>query len=99
MADIYIDLATLNQVVTNLNGIITEFENANSNSEELEGDIDDPYDRNDLRHEAREFEERWDDKRTELKESLQAVRDHVQGVVDGVTQADADMAIALEGEE
>lgn len=99
MADIYIDLETLNQVVTNLNAIITEFENANSSSEELEGDIRSPYDRDELRKEAREFEERWDDKRSELKESLQGVRDHVQGVIDGVQEADADMAIALEGEE
>ncbi|MFD1717829.1 hypothetical protein [Georgenia deserti] len=96
MADIYIKLDELKEVKTQLVGIVDEFENATSNSEALEGDIGDPYGRNELRSEAREFEERWDDKRKELKESLDKVREHVEAVIDGVEEWDTETAIELE---
>lgn len=99
MADVYIKLEELETVVTQLDNIITEFENATSNSEALESDIGSPFGQSELKDKAREFEERWDDKRQGLQESLVGVRDHVKGVVDGVNEWDADTAIALEPEE
>lgn len=95
MADVYIDLEQLNEVTTQLDAIIAEFENATSNSEALEAAIGNPFGRSDLRDEARDFEERWDNKRGDLKEGLTGVRDHVQGVIDGVEQWDSETAIAL----
>lgn len=96
MADIYIDLEQLNEVKTQLDAIITEFENATSNSEALEADIGDPFGHSKLRDEAREFEERWDRKRNDLKDGLIGVRDHVDGVVQGVEKWDTETAIELE---
>lgn len=95
MADVYIDLEQLNEVKSQLDAIITEFENATSNSEALEADIGNPFGHGKLRDEAREFEERWDDKRGDLKEGLTGVRDHVKGVLDGFEGWDSETAIAL----
>lgn len=98
MADVYIKLEQLESVVSELESIINEFENATSLSEELEAAIGDPFGESKLREEAREFEERWDDKRGELKDSLKGVKDHVEGVVKGVQDWDSETAIQLTGD-
>ncbi|UFU03364.1 hypothetical protein LQF12_01765 [Ruania suaedae] len=99
MADIYISLDELREVSTQLGDIVAEFENATSNSEALEAAIGTPFDEGKLRSEAREFEERWDDKRNDLKDALAKVQEHVDGVIEGVEQWDTETAIALEAEE
>lgn len=99
MADFYISFEQLREVRRQLDSIIDEFDAATSNSEALEAAIGDPFGRSELRNKAQDFEERWDNKRDELKESLEGVRDHVQGVVENVADADAEMAIALTPEE
>ena len=98
MADVYIKLEQLEQVVTSLEEIISDFDNATSLSEALEAAIGDPFGESKLREEAQEFEERWDDKRTQLNDGLKGVKDHVKGVVDGVQDWDAETAIALSGD-
>lgn len=97
MADVYIKLDTLETVVTQLEAIVNEFEDATSLSEQLEAAIGAPFGRGELRDKARDFEERWDDKRNELKDSLKNVKDHVSGVVDGVEDWDSETAIQLSG--
>lgn len=98
MPDVYITLDKLEQVVTNLEDIISEFENATSLSEELESAIGDPFGESKLRDKARDFEERWDDKRSELKDGLKGIKDHVKGVLDGIEEWDADTAKAFNGQ-
>ena len=97
MADVYIKLSQLEQVVTQLEAIIDEFDNATSLSEELEAAIGDPFGESKLREEAQEFEERWDDKRGDLKDGLKGVKDHVDAVIKGVEDWDAETAIQLSG--
>ena len=97
MADIYITLDQLEQVVTQLEAITDEFDNATSNSEALESAIGKPFGEGKLRDKARDFEERWDDKRGELNDSLKGIKEHVQGVVDGIKDWDAQTAIQLQG--
>ena len=99
MADVYIKLGELETVMTQLGEIVTEFEDATSNSEDLEADIANPFGQSALRDKAREFEERWDNKRDELKESLSEVRKHVKGVIEGFEDWDSKTAIAMESEE
>lgn len=99
MADIYISVDELNDVSKQLGDIIDEFENATSNSEALEGAIGKPFGKGKLQSEAREFEERWDDKRNDLKDALKKVQEHVDGVVKGVQKWDEETAISLEAEE
>lgn len=97
--DVYINLEMLNEVEANLADIVEEFNDATKNSEELEGAIDDPFGDSTLRSKARDFEERWDNKRDQLKDSLDKVREHVAGVVTEVQSWDAETAIALTPEE
>lgn len=99
MADIYISLEELRDMSTQLGNIVDEFENATSNSEALEAAIGQPFYETKLQSEAREFEERWDDKRNDLKDALKKVQEHVDGVIEGVEKWDAETAIALESEE
>ena len=95
MADIYIRVGELDAVVTQLGAIIEEFDKAQSNSEALEAAIGNPFGRGELRDKAENFESRWDDKRNELKNSLEDVKDHVKGVVDSVQDWDSQTAIQL----
>jgi chromosome segregation ATPase len=98
VADIYIKLDQLNEVKTSLTSIVEEFENATERSEELEAAIGQPFMRYELRSKARDFEERWDNKRDDLKESLQSVLEHVDGVITNVEEWDTETAIGLEPE-
>ncbi|MBC7278224.1 flagellar protein FlgN [Nocardioides sp.] len=96
MADVKINIETLDRIASQLDAIVTEFENATSNSEELEAAIAKPYGRSELREKAQDFEERWDGKREKLKESLDELHKHVKGVVDGFTNWDSETALQFE---
>lgn len=96
MADIYISLSELEIMSAQLKSIITEFENAEDRADELEEAIGDPFGRNDLREKAEDFEDRWNLKRDELQEGLSDIQKHLDGVIKGVSEADAKMAIELE---
>jgi len=95
VADVYIKLSELETVVSQLEAIISEFENATDSSEELEAAIGNPFGRSELRDQAKDFEERWDDKRGDLKDGLDKIKEHVKGVVDGVNEWDSETAIQL----
>ncbi|WP_406029838.1 flagellar protein FlgN [Nocardioides sp. NBC_00163] len=96
MADVRIKIETLSRIASQLDSIVGEFENATSQSEELEADIGNPYGRSDLRDKAQDFEERWDDKRDDLKESLKELQEHVKGVVDGFENWDSETALQFQ---
>lgn len=96
MADILIKITELETVKTSLNAIVDEFDKATANSEDLEADIGEPFDRSELRDKAQDFEERWDDKRDELKESLKKVSEHIKGVIDGIEKWDSETALQFE---
>lgn len=96
MPDVRIKIDTLAKVVDQLNEIVGEFDNATSQSEELEADIGNPFGRSELRDKACEFEERWNDKRGDLKESLDDLRKHVKGVVDGFENWDSETALQFQ---
>lgn len=95
----YVNLDQLGEVKEQLDAIIDEFERAASNSDALERAIGSPFDRDALKNAANDFEGRWDLSRAQLKDDLSGVRDHVDAVIQGVTEADAEMAIGLEAEE
>lgn len=95
MADIYIKLSELEDVVTELDAIVGEFESATSKSEALEAAIGDPFDRGELREQAQDFEERWDDKRGQLTDGLKNVKDHVDDVIKAIKDWDSETAVQL----
>ena len=97
--DFYIDLGQLNTVKDELTSITKEFEDAEDRADDLEDAIGDPYGRNDLREAAEDFEDRWNHKRDELKDSLTDVLEHIKGVVDNVEKWDTETAIQLSAPE
>lgn len=97
--DFYIDLAQLNTVKDELGKITKEFEDAENNADDLEDAIGDPYGRNELREAAEDFEDRWNHKRDELKDSLNDVLEHIKGVIENVEKWDTDTAIQLSAPE
>ena len=96
MPDVFIKMSELEKVKTSLDAIVEEFDNASSNSEGLESDIGDPFDMSTLRNKARDFEERWDIKRDELKESLEKVGKHLKDIIDGFGEWDTEAGLAFE---
>src|SRR5699024_12544463 len=90
--EIYISLSDLDTVNTQLQSIIEEFENAVDRYEALEEAIGNPFGRGELRDEAQDFEERWDNKRDPLKEGLKDVREHVAGDVNTIEKSDRETA-------
>lgn len=97
--DFYIDLGQLNTVKDELAKITKEFEDAEDKADDLEDAIGDPYGRNELREAAEDFEDRWNHKRDELKDSLNDVLEHIKGVIENVEKWDADTAIQLSAPE
>ncbi|MER6937017.1 flagellar protein FlgN [Nocardioides sp. NPDC127514] len=97
--DFYIDLGQLNTVKDELGKITKEFEDAEDRADDLEDAIGDPYGRNELREAAEDFEDRWNHKRDELKDSLDDVLEHIKGVIENVEKWDADTAIQLSAPE
>ncbi|MEU4452148.1 WXG100 family type VII secretion target [Nocardioides sp. NPDC023903] len=96
MADVSIKIAELDTVATSLSKIVEEFEQASSRADKLEDAIGDPFGRNELREAAEDFEDRWNNKRDELKDALQDIQKHVKGVVDGFQNWDSETALAFE---
>lgn len=96
MADVSIKIAELDTVAKSLSSIVEEFEQASSRADKLEDAIGDPFDRDDLREAAEDFEDRWNNKRDELKDALKGVQEHVKGVVDGFQNWDSETALAFE---
>jgi len=99
MSDVYISYSELGEVETSLTDIVAEFEAAVTSSEDLEAAISDPYGKHELRNAAKEFEERWDQKRGELGEDLAKILERITGILDGFRQGDDELAIALEPEK
>lgn len=97
--DFYIDLGQLNTVKDNLSKIVSEFEDAEDNADELEDAIGDPYGRNELREAAEDFEDRWNHKRDQLKDGLDDVLKHIKGVIENVEKWDTETAIQLSAPE
>ncbi|WP_277050612.1 hypothetical protein [Ruania albidiflava] len=98
MADVKIDFDSMDKLNSQLLDIVTELDEAQSRSEELEAAIGNPYDQSSLRDRAREFEERWDEKRGELKDKLEKIQEHVKGVLDGFRDGDTELADGMESE-
>jgi|SRR5699024_4242863 len=99
MSDVYISLARLETMSTQLGAIVKEFEKAGERSGELQEAIGRPFGRSELQDAADDFEGRWDLEREELKKGLSDVRDHLDAVIAGTEEWDSETAIALEGKE
>lgn len=86
----------LEQVNDKLKEIVTELDEASSRTDDLEDAIGNPFGKSALRKKAGDFESRWDDKRRDLSRDIAKVQQHVQGIVDGLKNWDADTAKQFE---
>lgn len=96
MADFAVTYEKLEKLTQDLGPIIYEFEHAEDRADTLESAIGDPFDRSELREAAEDFEDRWNNKRDELKESLKTIRDAVDKVIKYVREKDDKMGSQIE---
>lgn len=80
MADVLIPYEVLNELNGSLKQIIVEFDKAGRRSNDLEEAVGTPYDRSGLRDQADRFEGAWDDKRETLRQDVEEIQKHVEGV-------------------
>lgn len=85
----YTELQTLH---SELESVITEFDDAGARRRELQNAVARPYGFGDLHDVAGDFEGRWNDRRNRLKDNCQSLADHIKDVVEGFQQGDAEMA-------
>jgi hypothetical protein len=85
----YDDLGDLS---TQLKHIIDEFESAGSRRRDLEDAVETPYDKDDLKDAAHDFEGRWDDRRKRLMDNCKGVAEHLDGVIAAFKGFDEDAA-------
>lgn len=93
---IWIKYHELQAVSAQLLTIIDELESAHKSSDVLKDAIGAPYGRTELRNKAGDFESRWNDRRKDLARDIKRVQEHVQGVLDGVKDWDAQTAANLD---
>jgi hypothetical protein len=100
MADrIWLDMQDLEIVNESLLVSITEFSNVADGNDDFEAAIGNPANRSSLQDRMYDFEADWNNAREDLNENLKKVQEHLQKIVDGFNQLDADLNSSLTGAE
>jgi hypothetical protein len=92
MADLLVRSSTLEGAVNDLSAVIDEFTNAEAFSKQLARAVG--HER--LEGAVESFGDSWNKKRTEMVEQSTGVRDSIRAINDAFTQADVDLAKALD---
>lgn len=93
---IWVRYTELSEVNDQLKSIVQELTDAASRTAAVQEAIGSPYGKTKLGRRVHDFESRWDDKRTELSTDIDKVQKHVQGVLDGLRDWDAETASQME---
>lgn len=96
MPDLYLNMQALDDVLAGLATSISEFDEASEISRGLQDAVGRPDDRGSLRSKVDAFESDWNNTRGQLKDALDEIRGHLQGIVDGWRDWDAEAAAALQ---
>ena len=78
--------------------IVEEFEQASARREDLVAAVGRPDGEERLQNAVSDFESQWDDRRKQLREGLETVRDNATMVLEGWKQGDQDIANGMEEE-
>ncbi|HET8867116.1 MAG TPA: hypothetical protein VFM87_02185 [Agrococcus sp.] len=78
--------------------IVEEFEQASARREDLVAAVGRPDGEERLQNAVSDFESQWDDRRKQLREGLETVRDNATKVLEGWKQGDQDIANGMEEE-
>lgn len=95
MDGVQLGLADLDVIIGDLSGALAEFEDAVPVRQGLQDAVGRPAGRYELRGKVGDFEDCWNHTRGDLKDGMTKVRDHLQGIVDGFREADAQLAAQM----
>ncbi|WP_127474080.1 flagellar protein FlgN [Microbacterium sulfonylureivorans] len=90
--DVDLNLDDLRVMSTNLGTFVTEFENIDDTTDDVEGAVGRPAGDSRLRSKVNDFEEGWNGNREVILESLKNVHEHIKAIVDGFSETDTKMA-------
>lgn len=96
MPDVVISYSQLETVTNQLEAIVTELREAGDRSGAIRDTIGSPWGRSELTDKASESESRWNTKRGNLADDLDAIREHAQGIYDGFLEYDQEAATMFE---
>ncbi|MBD8024607.1 flagellar protein FlgN [Microbacterium gallinarum] len=96
MPDIYLNMQELDEVLAGLDASIGEFDSATGVADGIAEAIGRPDGRGSLHGKANDFEDDWNNTRGELKDNLDQIRKHLQDVIDGWQNWDAEAAAAMQ---
>ena len=96
MPDIYLTMQELDEVLAGLNASIDEFDSATGIADGIAEAIGRPDGRGALHGKANDFEDDWNNTRDGLKDNLDQIRTHLQDVIDGWRNWDAEAAAAMQ---
>lgn len=99
MPDIMLDRAKLRETRDGLQAAISAFEEASETNDDLEEAIANPHGKASLRDRAGWFEANWKSNREDLKERLADVHKHLDGIVTGWDDWEAQTVESLENTE
>jgi hypothetical protein len=94
--DVYLNMQAIDEVLAGLTTSIAEFDEASEVARGLQDAVGRPDDRGRLRSKVDDFESDWNNTRNELKDNLDEIRGHLQDIVDGWRNWDAEAAAALQ---
>lgn len=93
---VWINFSRLQRTSERLRNIVGELEDAGDLAEELASAVGRPYGKNALANKVGDFESRWDDRRRDLIRDVTKIQEHVQGVLDGFSEWDAETASQMD---
>ncbi|WP_405373051.1 MULTISPECIES: hypothetical protein [unclassified Microbacterium] len=93
---VWINFSTLQHTSTRLENIVGELEDAGDLADELADAIGSPYGKGALSDKVSDFEGRWNDRRSDLVRDITKIQEHVQGVLDGFKDWDAETAAEMD---
>jgi hypothetical protein len=94
--DVDLDFDDLTKMTTDLGTFVTEFENIEDATDDVEDAVGRPHGRTSLRSRVGDFESGWDGNREVILEGLKNVHDHLKAIVDGFTETDVALATPTE---
>ena len=92
---VWLNMQELDEVNAGLVAAISEFEQVADSNDDAEEAVGKPDERPDLKDKMHDFEGAWNDKREKLKEGLAELQEHLQGIIDGWREFDAEAQRAL----
>lgn len=90
--DVDLNLDDLRVMSSHLGSFVTEFENIEDSTDDVQDAVGRPTGDHRLRQRVGDFESGWDGNREVILESLTNVHEHIKAIVDGFAETDVKMA-------